>query len=244
MSANATLTTGSPLCAETKKALRLLKHQLSLLESDVMTLDELSRGNARQNPFENAAQAYSTQIEKRLRYFRDRWGFGYTDDEFGGLYVPRPSGYCKNLLIVPADFVGPEYIFSKWVSEAKFSVYKYTDQSLNDYVPNDRRRFGHYALLHSGRQVADDELKNRSWEQNIADRKETMRLIEVLLWEDVFFTETKEHIDPNTTTLSSSRYVDGGVAGVSWVRGFGKLCVSWCDPQSVSPILRARAVSL
>lgn len=244
MSANATLTTGSSLCAETKKALGLLEDTIKQLRSEAMSLDELSRHNSHQLAYEDTAKAYSRQIETKLKYFRDRWELAYKDEEFGGLYVPRPSGYCKTLLIVPADFVGPEYIFSKWVSEAKFGVNKYTDKSLNDFVPNDRRQLGHYALLHSGRQVADDELKNRSWEKNIADRKETMRLIEVLLWEDVFFAETKEHIDPDTITLTSSRDADGSVDSVSWDRFYSELYVDWYSSQEAYPGLRARAVSL
>lgn len=244
MSANTTLTTGSSLCAETKMAFRLLGHQLRLLESEALSLDELSRGNARQNPFENAAKAYSSQIEKLLKYFRDRWGFAYSDEEFGGIFVPRTYGYCKTLLINPQEFAGPEDVFNRWVSETRFSVCKYTDKSLNDLVPNDRRRLGHYALLHSGRQESDEELKNRSWEDNIKAGQETMRLTEALLWEDVFFTETKEHIDPETFTQTSSRNSDGRVAGVLCNRDDRKVCVYWYSPQSAYPNLRARAVSL
>lgn len=243
MSKNA-LTTGSSLCAETDKALGVLEDTIKQLRMESLSLDELSRCNSKQNPFENVAKAYSDQIEKQLKYFRDRWGFAYGDEEFGKLYVPQPSGYCKTLLIVPAEFTGPEDIFGKWVAEKKFDAYKYTDRSLNDFVPNDRRHLGHYALLHSGQQVADDALQNRSWEQNVADRKETMRLIEVLLWEDEFFSETKEHIDPETVTLSSSRNADGGVASVNWSRGRRRVYVDWYFPQVADPCLRARAVSL
>ena len=244
MSANAPQTTGSSLCAETKKALRLLRHQLGMLESEAISLDQLSRGNSLQNPFENAAKAYSNQIEKKLKYFRNRWGFAYGDEEFGGLYVPCPSGYCKTLLIMPQDLTGPEDIFRKWGAEKKFDVAKYTDKSLNDFVPNDRRRLGHYALLHSGRQEADEELKNRSWEQNRVDRKETMRLSEVLLWEDELYTEKKEHIDPDTATQTGSLDADGHVPRVHWDRDDRELYVHWYDRQHAAPGLRARAVSL
>lgn len=246
MSANATLTTGSSLRADEKKALSLLKHTVTQLESEAITLDELSRFNAHQSPFENASKAYSTQIEKQLKYFRDRWGFAHSDEEFGGLYVPRPSGYCKTLLIVPRDLSGPEDIFGKWIAEKKFEVSKYTDNSLSDLVPNDKRRLGHYALLHGGQQVADDVLKNRSWEQNNrgADALETMRLTEVLLFEDVFFTETKGHIDPDTATLTGSRGGDGLVPRVRWRRRNRELDVNWYFSQYADPTLRARAVSL
>jgi hypothetical protein len=237
-------TTGSSLCAETKKALGLLEDTIKQIRTEGMSLDELSRHNAHQLAYEDAAKAYSQQIETQLKYFRDRWGFTYVDGEFGALYVPRPFAYCKTLLIIPKDIVGPEDIFGKWVAEKKFGTYKYTDKSLNDFVPNDKRRLGHYALLHSGRQEADDELKSRSWEQNQTDRIEAMRLTEVLLFEDVFFTEMKEHIDPDTATLTSSRDADGDVPCVSWNRDLGKLYVGYCIPQDANPDLRARAVSL
>lgn len=244
MSANATLITGSSLCAETKKALGLLEDTIKQLRSEAMSLDELSRHNAHQRAYEDMAKAYSRQIDTQLKYFRDRWGFAYTDEEFGGLYVPRPFGYCKTLLVVPSDLTGPEDIFGKWVAEGKFAVSKYTDKPLNEVVLNDRRRSGHYALLHSGRQKSDVELQNRSWKQNIADRKETMRLTEVLLWEDILFTETKEHIDPDTVTLTSSRGAGGDVAGVRWRRGDDEWYVDGYSPRDARPGLRARAVSL
>lgn len=236
------LTTGSSLCVESQSVLGLLKDTAGQVLSGAKTLDEWSRFNAGQEPFKNAAKAYSNQIEAQLKYFRDRWGFAYGDLEFGGLYVPRPSGYCKTLLIVPKDLTGPEDIFGKWVAGKKFDTYKYTDKSLNDFVPNDKRRLGHYALLHSGRQEADVELKGRSWEQNQVDRKEMMRLTEVLLWEDVFFTETKEHIDLETVTLTGSRDVGGDVASVHWSRGSRGLCVDWYCSLGADPNLRAREV--
>lgn len=242
MSKNA-LTTGSSLRAETKKALGLLKDTITQVESDALSLDELSRCNAHQNPFENAAKAYSRQIENQLKYYRDRWGFSHTDTEFGSLHIPHPRGYCKTLLILSQELVGPEDVFSRWISEKKFDVWKWDSaKSLNDLIPNDRRLIGHYALLHSGRQEGDAELKNCSWEQNIRERRETMRATECFLWEDQFYTEHKEHTDnKDTVTLTSSRDVGGCAVRTYWYPVNRKFCVSRSRIQDVFSDLCARA---
>ena len=247
MSANATPTTGSSLSAETKKAFRLLGHQLRLLESEALTLDELSRSNERQNPFENAAKAYSKQIELFLQDFQDRWRFKCSDDEIGGLYVPRPRGYCKTLLVLPPARIiaSMETICAKWREEKKFNFWTFADGALNEKVPNDRRHRGMYALLHKGGRDADEELRNRSFEQNrddgqlvkIAHTEDTMRGVEVLFFEDCNFRKMKEHLDPQTATITSS-LVSGGAVGVGWdcyVR------VHQCGVQDALPCWASRA---
>src|SRR3989344_6044145 len=226
MSTNAP-TTGSSLCAETKRALGLLGDTIAQMESEALSRDELSRCNAHQDPFENAAKAYSRQIEAQLKYYRERWLLSYGDNEFGSIYVPRPQGYLKTILVLPSYFAGPEDVFSRWKREAKFGVWKWDDdKSLNDLIPNDRRRLGHYALLHSGRQEADIELQNRSWEDNFRDGVEMMRATEALLFEDQHYTEHKKHIDPEATaTLTGSLCVDGFAVEVRWDPGLSLFCV-------------------
>ena len=240
------LTTGSTLPAETKKALRLLGDTIAQMESEALSLDELSRCNAHQDPFENAAKAYSRQIEAQLKYYRERWLLSYGDNEFGSIYVPRPKGYLKTILVLPSYFAGPEDVFSKWKSEAKFKVWKWDEsKSLNHLIPNDRRRLGHYALLHGGRQEADVELQNRSWEDNFRDRVEMMRATEALLFEDQHYTEHKKHIDPEATaTLTGSLDVDGDAVVVYWRPDNEKFYVYGYDLQDAGPDLRSRAVSL
>lgn len=248
MSANATLPTGSSLCADERKALSLLKHTVIQLESEAITLDELSRFNAHQSPFENTARPYSNQIEGFQKYFQDRWNFKCSDSEMGGLYVPRPRGYCKTLLILPPAKViaGMENICAKWRDEKKFNVWTFADGALNEKVQNDRRHFGMYALLHKGARDADEELRNRSFEQNrddgllvqIARTEETMRGTEVLFFEDFYFLKNGEHIDPKTATITSSLSFDGRAVGVDWS---GRVDVGQCDVQDADPSWASRA---
>ncbi|MEK7170417.1 MAG: hypothetical protein AAB767_03960 [Patescibacteria group bacterium] len=248
MSANATPTTGSSLSAETKKAFRLLGHQLRLLESEALTLDELSRSNERQNPFENAAKAYSKQIELFLQDFQDRWKFKCNDTEIGGLYVPRPRGYCRPLLILPPARIiaGPETICAKWLEEKKFNVWTFADGALNEKVPNDRRHRGMYALLHKGSRDADEELRSRSFEQNrddgqlvkIAHTEDAMRGVEVLFFEDCNFRKTGEPLDPQTATITSSLDSDGFAVYVYWR---DRVSVNRYDVQYAGPCWASRA---
>lgn len=222
MSVN-TLTTGSSLCAETQKALGLLEDTVKQLRTEALSLDELSRCNAHQHPFENAAKAYSKQIEEHMRFMQDRWDFTCNEEEIGRLYVPRPRGHCKTLLILPPARViaGPEHLCAKWREENKFKVWTFADGKLNECVPNDRRHLCMYALLHRGGRDADKELRNRSFEQNQNEGVETMRAVEVLYFEDFNFRSTGEHLDPDTVTTTGSLTSDGRAVGVYWDDGVG-----------------------
>lgn len=242
MSANATLTTGSSLCAETKKALSLLKHQIGLLESEAMTLDELSRSNARQNPFDTVARPYSNQIEEHVRHLQDRWNFKCGDAEIGGLHVPRPRGYCKTLLVLPPASViaGMENICAKWREENKFNVLTFADGQLNEKVPNDRRHMGMYALLHKGGRDADGELRNYSFEKAHGEGIERMRGVEVLYFEDFNFRKTGEHLGPGSGTITSSLDSAGFAVVVYWG---GWVCVSQYDVQDALPYWGPRAAA-
>lgn len=246
MSANTTLTTGGSLCADT--VLGLLGDINSQVRTRAISLDELSRFSQHQNPFENASKAYSKQIEEFQRDFQDRWSFRCTDAEIGSLHVPRPRGYCKTLLVLPPARViaGMETICAKWRAEQKFNVWTFADGKLNEKVPNDRRHIGMYALLHKGTRDADEELRNRSFEQNrddgllmkIAHTDETMRGVEVLFFKDFNFRKTEEHIDPDSGTITSSLDSGGGAVCVNWG---GWVDVGQFDVQSANPRWASRA---
>lgn len=249
MSANTTLPTGSSLCPDEIKALSLLKHTIGQIGSGAITLDELSRFNAHQSPFEDVARPYSKQIEGFQQYFQDRWDFKCSDAEMGALYVPRPRGYCKTLLVLPPAKViaGSENICAKWRKENKFKVWTFTDGALNEKVKNDRRHLGMYALLHKGTRDADEELRNRSFAQNrddgllvqIARTEDTMRATEVLFLEDFNFLKTGEHLDPHTMTITSSLVSDGNVVYVLW--DGGEVNVGRYDVRDASPDWASRA---
>ncbi len=240
MNAKASLPTGSSLCAETRKALSLLKHQIGLVESEAVTLDELSRFGSRQNPFENESKAYSSQIEAFQRDFKDLLEWNCTDAEIGGLYVPRPRGYCKTLLVLPPAKViaGPETLCAKWRAEKKFTVWTFADGALNEKIRNDRRHLGMYALLHKGGRDADAELRNYSWERAQSDSIETMRATEVLYFEDVNFRRKEEHLDPESVTITSSLDSDGYAVNVNW---YGNVNVNQYDVRHANPSYGPRA---
>lgn len=248
MSANATLTTGGSLSAQTKAALGLLIDTATQIRDEALSLDELSRCNSHQHPFEISSRAYSRQIEEFQRDFQDRWSFKCNDVEMGNLYVPRPRGYCKTLLVLPPARViaGMETLCAKWRGEKKFNVWMFADGKLNECVPNDRRHLGMYALLHKGARDADEELRGRSFEQNrddgklfqIANTNDAMRGVEVLFFEDFNFRKKEEHLDPNTATITSSLSSGGYAVDVRW---YGRVRVGRCDVQDADPDWASRA---
>lgn len=240
MSANATLTTGSSLCAETQSVLGLLIDTATQIRDEALSLDELSRCNSHQNPFENPARAYSRQIEEFQKDMQDRWNFKCTDAEMGGLYVPRPRGYCKTLLVLPPARIiaGMEDICAKWRVEQKFNVCTFADGKLNEKVPNDRRHLGMYALLHKGSRIADEELRNQSFEYSQNKGIERLRGVEVLYFWDFNFRKTGEHLDPQTATITSSLDSGGYAVCVYWNGG---VYVSQCGVRDADPLWGPRA---
>ncbi len=172
------------------------------------------------------------------RFYKKYFGL---DLNFSGITIPeRREGFDR--LIVVAQGITIQQAFEK--CREMFGVWKYTDADLDEVVTlNDRdTKLGHYAIWVRDRIEADEENKNRSANQLKGANINGETLLERLLHELKYYTETKKHLDIlNVTLCCGSRYSDGDVPKVRWY-DTGRLSVYGCSPGAAFDGLRCREV--
>ena len=108
---------------------------------------------------------------------------------------------------------------------------------------NDRTATQTYAVCLRDVVEADEYWKSTSAEIIWEKRVPTNSLLERLVFELKYFSETNAHLDrKNITLCPASRCSDGDVVGVDWFDG--RLYVYWCGPRRAYPFLRAREVAV
>lgn len=126
------------------------------------------------------------------------------------------------------------------------AVWKYSDESLDELIASDERdpKDGAYAFFCRDRVEADEEHKNKSYDQIHAAAIKGMTWAErwnLGLW---FHYKTGQHLDINSWTLcTGSLYRGGGVPSVK-LNGAGKVGVRWCGQANALDSLRSREVVL
>lgn len=119
---------------------------------------------------------------------------------------------------------------------------QYYDDLDKAIVTNDRVATNKsYAIWIRDRVEADEENKNRSANDLAKAEVPGITLLERLLLELKYFTETGEHLDLKVVTLCvGSRYGGGSVPHVYWRAG--KLRVGYYDPDDARDSVRSRVV--
>ena len=180
-------------------------------------------------------------IEDQVREWQSFYQeLGITLDPSGLMIPERKPGFDR--LIVVAKGMTNNRAYDE--CKKRFSCWKYTND-LDKAVPtNDRdAKDGTYALWIRDRVEADEELKNQSADDLTEANIKGITLLERLLYELKYFTETGKHLDKKTVTLcSGSRRAGGGVPRADWYRG--GLEIRWRYASSRLADLRSRAVSL
>lgn len=85
---------------------------------------------------------------------------------------------------------------------------------------------------------ADEEHKNKSYNEIIKAGIQGITLRERLIMELQYFKETGKHLDVDNVTLTTPLYSDGSVASVYW--SVGGLYVGWCGRDGAGGVLRVR----
>lgn len=163
--------------------------------------------------------------------------FGLTLDLSGVKIPEKRAGF--DWLIVVAQGLTPNRVFE--VCQQHFPCWRYTDDlDAASKGRNDRESTQTYAIWVRDRQEADEELKGLSANDHRENKTPTETLLERLLHEFKYWSETGQHLDvENWTLCAGSRDSDGGMPGVSW-RG-DRLQVGCCSPVYHFGDLRARA---
>lgn len=171
---------------------------------------------------------------------------GITLDPATVVIPPHQDGFNR-LIVVPKGMTTQK---AYDLCAGKFPCWKYADNSLDTAVPtNDRDANppaggGAYAIWVRDTIEADECHKNKSADMLTQEGVKGITLMERLLLEYKYFTETGKHLDIKSVTLcSGSRGRAGSVPYVGW--NDSKLEVCWCSADGRHDFLRAReAVSL
>ena len=120
----------------------------------------------------------------------------------------------------------------------KFTISVYREGHLDSDFPSPKettcRRFKKTV-------EADSEHKNKSADMLDIEGLSSITLRERLLMEELYFDETREHLDPKAWTIcAGSRYPVGYVPYVLWLPGGRRVCVSWCGSVDRDPSARPR----
>ena len=167
-------------------------------------------------------------------FYRDYLGM---DVYLSSVVIPPHQTVYDRALVIPPGLTMNAVIAAM---KKRFSVF-YTNDLDRDVPTNERDPIsGAYAIRIRDRVEADEELKNLSANQVKLMGLTTLTLLERLVYEYKYYSETKSHLDiDNITLCSGSRRSNGYVPYVDW-RG-GGLLVDWCHSDHSYGNIRARS---
>ncbi|PWB38643.1 MAG: hypothetical protein C3F02_02940 [Parcubacteria group bacterium] len=202
------------------------------IKSGVITPRELDLFAQRQNPF-----AINSIQEEWQEFYRKYFRLSV---DFSDVSIPEEQEDFTRVLFIPQGLTINQAFQA--CSKA-FKSWSYTNDLDKDVPNNDRNTEASYAIRVRDRVEADEELKNLSANDLQKRKISSITLLERLVYELKYYSETNKHLDiQNTTLCAGSRHRNGSVPCVYWSSGLGKLCVDWCHPDSADDGLRGRAV--
>ncbi len=146
-------------------------------------------------------------------------------------------GFCWGLVMVPGITIEQDLA----ACQKDYEVWRWTEDNLDNIVKSTRSADKPYAIWLRDRQEADQELKNKSFNDLEKLGIPGITLAERIRLERWFFWRTNEHLDiQNVTLCTGSRSSDGDVPGVDWDSDFRRLSVSWCGSGDADSGLRSR----
>lgn len=184
---------------------------------------------------------HKTELKKKLREVfsiadefsevREEWQKFYKthfnwDVDFSQVSIPlKPNGKWR-LIFIPRG-MNLNLAFS--VCEKLFKSWKYTEDLNQSITKNVRNTDSHYAIWVRDEIEPDQEFLGKSTRQADPDMKIGITLLERIIFEVKYFTETGNHIDiKGLTFCSGSRNAYGYVPG-AYLYCNGKFYVCWHD---------------
>ncbi len=190
----------------------------------------------RKNPFE--------ETDMNQKSFAD-WSKFYTKHfnikvDFSGIKIPELPKEEKWRLLFIAEGLTNNKVFD--ACKKKFPCYKYADDLDKSVTKNDRDpKNGTYAIWVRDVVEADEVHKNKSAKMLQEGKIFGITLLERMILELKYFTETGKHLDINNWTLcSGSRNFDLYVPYAYWYSD--KFKVSWNSTGNSNEFLRSREV--
>ena len=155
--------------------------------------------------------------------------------------IPDQQPGFDRLIIIPKGLTMNKTVE---ILRTKCDVWLYADDLDKAITKNDRsNKKATYAIWVRDRIEADEEYKNMSAKQIAEQGIDGITVLERLLYELMYFTETGKPLDVKCLTLcTGSRDADGNVPHVCWTPGHCKVRAGWSYPDNSDVNLRARAV--
>ena len=212
------------------KVLGLLADLMHKLQHGVITVRELELFLQRQNPF-----AISNIQSEWQEFYRKHFRL---EVDFSDVQIPDYLGGFDRVIFIPKGLKLNDVV--KTMKKC-FPVWSYTDDLDKDVTENVRISDRNYAIRIRERVETDEELKNLSANQLKQQGVNCMTLLERLVLELKYWSETGQHLDVSNVTLcAGSRLRNGYVPSVDWSADDSKLHIYWCNPDVADDHLRAR----
>lgn len=176
---------------------------------------------------------HKTELKKRLREVfsmideyttvREEWASFYKkhfdwDVNFSQIVIPeRPKVGKWRLLFIPK---GMTMNISFSIASKLFKTWRYFDDLDSSVTKNCRTASEHYAVWVRDAVEPDTETLGQSTRKTDSDMKIGITLLERIIFEIKYFSETEKHLDiKGLTFCSGSRISDGDVPYADWSNG-------------------------
>lgn len=158
--------------------------------------------------------------------------------DFSDVQIPTNPCDFYRIIFIPKGLKISDVIK---VMKKCFPAWSYIDNLDGVIIKNIRQSDCNYAIRIRERVEANEELKNFSANQLEERGVDCMTLLECLVYELKYFSETGQHLDvQNWTLCAGSRDHNGHVPVVHWNTDRGELRIKWCLPGYDDDDLRAR----
>ncbi|MEK9158954.1 MAG: hypothetical protein AAB673_03045, partial [Patescibacteria group bacterium] len=160
------------------------------------------------------------------------------DVDISSVVIPPPQPGFDRVLVIPQGLTPNQVVAAM---KKRFSVYTYVNDLDRDVTVNERDpKAGSYAIRVRNRVEADEEFKNLSADQVKQLGLTTLTLLERLVYELKYYSETQSHLDISSVTrCDGSRRSGGSVPCVYWFDD--ELFVYWFSSGYSSGGIRARS---
>jgi hypothetical protein len=179
---------------------------------------------------------YRALLDAWVTFYRDE--FGIVLDPAAVRIPEHRDGFDRLIVVAPGITI--ERVLAQ--CQKYFKVWRWTNDDLDKLTESVRSAAdGLYAVWVRDRVEADEEHKNKSYNDLQKAGVPGITLLEYVLLHLQHYRVTGQHPDASNITLcTGSLYRGGGVSRAYWHPGFGKFCVSWYDRGHAPPYLRCR----
>jgi len=177
-----------------------------------------------------------SQLKRWQELYQELFGIQF---DIKSIKIPEQKPGFNRLILVPKGITLNHVVK---ICRIKFDMSLYDENLDASVTHNDRVSTESYAIWVQDNVEADPELHDKSAIMLKEENHQGITLLERLLYELIYVTETGRHLDQENVTLcAGSRRSAGGVPSVRGRSGVREVCVGWFLPGDRRSPLRSRA---